>query len=291
MEKLAQLEEWAVKRWKEPNDQIERADFVHLVGAGTVPAATLATWVAPVDYKSIIREAYEESLNHAEALITQGPQRYALRVFRASNPRRPLGQFLWTIDHPDGAVGATDTLTESPNATGLLQIAMRGMKDANASAAGAWKDIFNIQKQEIASLREQVATLQNARAEMWDMAEALNQKTHERQIEHMKATGAEARKAEMLGVFKLIAPTIGTRVAKHFGIMTPSADVVALDQVFASFTEEQFDGINAILSVPQRIALLELLKKREAATRPPGEAAPASTATDASGPKKGETVQ
>lgn len=270
---VERLEAWAIKRWESP-DPIERAELVNLSAMSMVPVMVLATWEPPFDPKSIIRDAYEDSLTHAEANITQGPQRYALRIFRASNPRRPLGQFVWMHEPGETTGDVGGMQNDPPNATGLLQIAMRALNDTTKAAGGAWKDIYQVQKIETASLRARVSELEQERRELWEATESVYQRKHERDLDNTRLLAAEGRKAEMLQTFKLIVPTIAGRITKHFGMSAPSPDVVALDQVFASFSEEQFDGINSLLTVPQRIALLELLKSREAATRPAGEAGP-----------------
>jgi hypothetical protein len=272
------LESWALKRRDSP-DAIEMVELVNLSAMSMVPAVVLATWHAPVDMKAIALDAYEDSLTHAEANVTQGPQRYALRIFCASNPRRPKGQFVW-MHEPGETVGEVSGMTgDPPNATGLLQIAMRALNDTTKAAGGAWKDIYQVQKVEIAALRARVSELEGERVQLWETAESIYQRKHERDLDNTRLLAAEARKAEMLGTFKQLVPAIGGRIMQHFGLPTNTADVAALDQVFASFTEEQFGAINALLTVPQRIALLELLKRREAATRPAGEAAPASANT------------
>lgn len=272
------LEAWAIKRWDSP-DPIERAEFVHLSSLSMVPASVLATWVAPIDPKSIIREAYEESLNHAEANSTQGPQRYALRIFRASNPRRPLGQFVWMIDEAEGGMVADGMPNDPPNATGLLQIAMRALNDTTKAAGGAWKDIYNVQKTEISALRSRVSELEGERMENFTLVEELTQRKHTRDLDHTRLLSSEARKTEALLAFKVLIPTVVGRAAKHLGLATEPADIAALDQILASLNEDQFGAILATLNNTQKIALHELLKRRDAAASKPDEKGGAANGT------------
>jgi len=160
---------------------------------------------------------------------------------------------------------------DPPNATGLLQIAMRGMNDALRSSAGAWKDVYNVQKAEVSALRARVSELEGERMENFTLVEELTQKKHQRDLDQTRLLASEGRKTEALAALKVLIPTMVGRAAKHLGLATEPADIAALDQILASLSEDQFGSILGTLNNTQRIALHELLKRRDAATSKPEE--------------------
>lgn len=273
MIKLDQLTQWTGKRMQQPGaDQVVKVDFVHLSPLQMVPATVLNSWEPPpADIAETVREVYEESINHAEA--AQGAQRYAFRLFRQSNPRRPSAQYVWMIDADDGSIELGAAAPETPDARGIASLALRMAGDTRA----AMKDVYTTQKDLIKQLRERVTELESERAELWQAAEGIFQHKHERELDHTRMMASEARKAEALQAFKTLVPVIASRAAKHLGLKIESPDVQMLDQVFASLNEQQFTTILTTLTATQQAALLEFLKRRDAAQ------------TEKSAEKKGES--
>jgi hypothetical protein len=258
---VERLTAWVASR-AATTDPIVRAELSHLAAEA---AAMLASYDVGSDPGAIVAEAWTDS--HAHAANYRGLQRYALRIYRATNPRRSAGQFVWLLDGEQEQADSHGAVSEPATDKGLSEKLMRHLEARERMQAGVLAKTYEILVDDSEKKAARIQQLEAERLRTWEAAESLIDQRHLRELDFKRLERGELRKDQALQSLQLLIPTIAGKLGQKLLGLPANAggpagtEMAQLSALLNSFTEGQFNGLIGMLDTTQRITLLDLIKK------------------------------
>lgn len=168
------------------------------------------------------------------------------------------------------AIGAL-TPTEAPTMQGLTSQLMRHLEAQARINAGLVERQNRLLGDELARKEARIVHLETLRSSQLDAIEQLALHTHERELEVMKTTRAQARLDDGLQALKLLAPPIVATMSKKLGgpaFTAADPELLNVKAWLKSLTHEQLAATLARSTPAQQTALLHAYKALALADEP-----------------------
>ncbi len=229
--------------------------------------------------QQLASEMFELATNHADS-YGQGRHRFVVRAYKHLNGYLAHSfAILPSFDSDDQALATSGGSPDlQPTSTGIVAQLMRHLETRDRNAKEMMQSFINgmshqaaQQREEIESLRNQLAAQVKERMDWLDTIEQARSQDHQRQIEALTATSREERKSHAAKKIINLLPVAlshwmgsGKSKKKKDGAAngTPSKPPSPLAQLvhklFDSLDEDQRGQIAAALQMEQQILLVEI---------------------------------